>query len=266
MRLSAWERHASALLECWLVRSGRRRGRRRPAARRGEPVGRLAETLPLRLEDTPSYLNFPGEAGTSATARASSSATAATTRCDREVSYPFGHGLSYTTFEYADLRASVSGRAEDRRPGHRRHLPVTNTGHRRGKEVVQLYVGDPEASVARPRRELKGFAKVDLAPGETETVTFRLERPRPVLLVDRARRWALEPGEFDLAVGASSRDLRLRADRRRYRARRASRSTAMSTLRSGSPTRRARPALRAAVGTDETADPQASSATTNSSG
>jgi beta-glucosidase len=87
---------------------------------------------------------------------------------------------------------------------------VANTGRRRGKEVAQLYVGDPEASVARPPRELKAFAKVDLDAGETETLTFRLDARDLSYWSPTAADWVLEAGEFALAIGASSRDLRLR--------------------------------------------------------
>ena len=127
----------------------------------------------------------------------------------REVSYPFGHGLSYTTFEYADLRTSVSGGAETGDLAIDLSVAVTNSGQRRGKEVVQLYVGDPVATVARPVRELRGFQKLDLAPEETERVTFRLGARDLSFWSTTHGAWHLEPGTFDLAVGASSRDLRL---------------------------------------------------------
>jgi beta-glucosidase len=128
---------------------------------------------------------------------------------DREVSYPFGHGLSYTSFEYHDLHARVSGRVEDGDLAVEVGCRIANTGPRRGKEVVQLYVGDPEASVAKPPRELKAFAKVDLDAGVSETVTFRLDARDLSYWSTTAGAWVLEPGRFTLAVGASSRDLRL---------------------------------------------------------
>ena len=94
--------------------------------------------------------------------------------CRWQVSYPFGHGLSYTRFDYADLSVTVSGRPEDGDLAVEVTCRITNAGDRAGKEVVQLYVGDPEAAVARPVRELKAFAKVDLGPGESNVVMFRL--------------------------------------------------------------------------------------------
>jgi beta-glucosidase len=128
---------------------------------------------------------------------------------DREVSYAFGHGLSYTSFAYADLQVRVSGRVEDGDLAVEVTCRIANTGSRRGKEVVQLYVGDVEASVARPPRELKAFAKVELDAGQSQTLTFRLEARDFSYWSSTARDWVLEPGEFTLAIGASSRDLRL---------------------------------------------------------
>ena len=209
VRLSDWEHHARSVLECWL--SGQAAGGAIADLLLGaaNPCGRLAETLPLRLEDTPSYLNFPGEAGHVRYGEGVFVGYRGYDALDREVSYPFGHGLSYTSFQYADLHARVSGRAEDGDLVVEVSCRVVNTGSRPGKEVVQLYVGDPEASVARPPRELKGFAKVDLDVGQSETVAFRLEARDLSYWSTRAADWVLEAGEFTLAIGASSRDLRL---------------------------------------------------------
>jgi beta-glucosidase len=209
VRLSDWEQHAKAVLECWL--SGQAAGGAAADLLLGavNPSGRLAETLPLRLEDTPSYLNFPGEAGHVRYGEGIFVGYRGYDTLDRQVSYPFGHGLSYTSFGYADLTADVTGRHQDGDLAVRVACQVTNTGDRRGKEVVQLYVRDPEASVARPVRELKAFAKVDLEPGETTVVEFALTARDLSYWSTRLNDWALEAGEFELAVGASSRDLGL---------------------------------------------------------
>jgi beta-glucosidase len=205
VRLSDWEHHAAAVLECWL--SGQAAGGAIADVLLGavNPSGRLAETLPLRLEDTPSYLNFPGEAGHVRYGEGVFVGYRGYDALDRDVSHPFGHGLSYTSFGYDELRATVNGSSVEVT------CRMTNTGERRGKEVAQLYVGDPEASVARPPRELKGFAKVDLEPGEFETVAFRVDARDLSYWSPAVGDWVLEPGEFTLAVGASSRDLRLTA-------------------------------------------------------
>jgi beta-glucosidase len=208
VRLSDWERHAGAVLECWL--SGQAAGGAVADLLFGaaNPCGRLAETLPLRLQDAPSYLNFPGEAGHVRYGEGVFVGYRGYDALDREVSYPFGHGLSYTSFEYNDLRARVSGRVGDGDLAVEVTCRIANTGSRHGKEVVQLYVGDPEASVPRPPRELKAFAKVGLDAAVSATVTFRLDARDLSYWSTAAGDWVLEPGRFTLAVGASSRDLR----------------------------------------------------------
>jgi beta-glucosidase len=209
VRLSDWESHAGAVLECWL--SGQAAGGAAADLLLGtaNPSGRLAETLPVRLEDTPSFLNFPGEAGHVRYGEGVFVGYRGYDALDRDVSYPFGHGLSYTDFEYADLNATVTGSVEDDSLTVEVTCRLTNAGQRRGKEVAQLYVGDPVASVARPPRELKGFAKLELDPGQAETVRFQLDARDLSYWSTTTSGWVLEPGEFTLAVGASSRDLRL---------------------------------------------------------
>lgn len=115
--------------------------------------------------------------------------------------FPFGHGLSYTTFAYANLRTHAGGRVS---------VEITNVGDRAGAEIAQLYVGDLVCSEPRPPRELKGFAKLTLAPGETGTASFQLTRRDFSFFHPETRAWTLEPGEFEISVGASSRDLPLR--------------------------------------------------------
>jgi beta-glucosidase len=197
------------VLECWL--SGQAAGAAAADLLLGavNPSGRLAETLPLRLEDTPSYLNFPGEAGHVRYGEGIFVGYRGYDALDRQVSYPFGHGLSYTSFAYADLATNLSGRHQDGDLAVNVSCRVTNTGDRHGAEVVQLYVGDPEASVARPVRELKAFAKVDLDPDDTTVVDFTLTARDLSWWSTSRNHWVLEGGQFQLAVGASSRDLRL---------------------------------------------------------
>jgi beta-glucosidase len=209
VRLSDWDHHAKAVLECWL--SGQAAGGAAADLLVGtaNPSGRLAETLPLRLEDTPSYLNFPGDAGHVRYGEGIFVGYRGYDTLDRQVSYPFGHGLSYTSFDYADLTTTITGRPQDGDLVVKLACHITNTGQRRGKEVVQLYVGDPQASVARPPRELKAFAKADLDPGQTTVVEFALTARDLSWWSTRLHDWVLEGGEFELTVGASSRDLRL---------------------------------------------------------
>jgi beta-glucosidase len=172
------------------------------------PSGKLPFTMPRRLEDTPAFTNStaPGL---------------------REVLYgegifvgyrwydakgieplfPFGHGLSYTSFEYGDLRMPADVPAGGTVTVT---AAVRNTGPRAGAEVVQLYVADTASSLPRPPRELKGFVKVGLSPGQSRIVSFTLDA-RSLSFYDPARRdWIAEPGDFHVFLGSSSRDIRLR--------------------------------------------------------
>ncbi len=209
VQLSDWEQHARAVLECWL--SGQAAGGAAADLLLGaaSPSGRLAETVPARLEDSPSVLNFPGELGHVRYGEGIFVGYRGHDQLRQQVSYPFGHGLSYTSFGYAGLTAELSGAHADGTLAIALTCQVTNTGRRRGQEVVQVYVRDLEASVARPVRELKGFAKVDLGPGETATVSFALRARDLSFWSAAACGWVLEAGQFELAIGASSRDLRL---------------------------------------------------------
>jgi beta-glucosidase len=208
VRISGWEAHADAVLECWL--SGQAAAGAAAALLLGtaNPCGRLAETLPLRLEDNPSHLNFPGEDGHVRYGEGVFVGYRGYDALDRDVSCPFGHGLSYTRFDYSELQVGQSGRATEGTLAIEVTCIVTNIGERRGKEVAQLYVSSPATSVARPPRELKAFAKIDLGPGERETVHFRLDARDLSYWSTAASHWVVEPGEHVLAVGASSRDLR----------------------------------------------------------
>lgn len=210
--LATWIDPVAAVLEGWLL--GQAGGGAIADVLVGvtNPSGRLAETIPRRLADTPSYLSFPGE---DSRVRYGEGIFVGYRHYDavgRDVSFPFGHGLSYTTFEHRNLTVTVvegdpSVAAMDQARVEVT-IDVTNTGTVAGKEVVQLYVGDPEARVARPVRELKAFAKVDLAPGETKAVTFCLTGRDLAYWSTRTNDWELEGGTFAVAVGASSRDLR----------------------------------------------------------
>jgi beta-glucosidase len=208
---SRWESQANAILESWL--SGQATGGAVADLLTGavNPSGRLAETIPVRLEDTSSFLNFPGDSGHVRYGEGVFVGYRGHDALDQPVSYPFGHGLSYTSFGYRDLAVDVTGSHADGDLAVSVTCSVTNTGHRAGREVVQLYVVDFESSVARPPRELRGFTKLDLAPGETATATFRLVSRDLSYWSPVAGDWVLEAGGFGFEVGASSRDIRLSA-------------------------------------------------------
>jgi beta-glucosidase len=173
---------------------------------RVEPGGRLAETFPLRWDDHP-VAALP--AGTRQVEYRESVYVGYRyfDRAGVEVRYPFGHGLGYTTFAYSGLTLSADTVADGDDIEVTATVTVTNTGERAGVEVVQLYVHDAEANVFRPEQEIRAFAKVRLAPGEATTVDLVLDR-RAFAYWDPGRGWTVEPGRFEIRVGASSRDIR----------------------------------------------------------
>ena len=120
--------------------------------------------------------------------------------------FPFGHGLSYTTFEYG--KATIDRKKGTADDVFTVTIPVTNTGDREGSEIVQLYVSDLKSSLPRPVKELKGFSKVRLAPGQTENVCFEISRDALSYFDDKAHDWVVEPGKFEALVGASAGDIR----------------------------------------------------------
>jgi beta-glucosidase len=171
------------------------------------PSGKLAETFPVRLEDTPAFLNFPAEDGEVLYGERVFVGYRYYDARRIAPLFPFGHGLSYTQFSYSGLEVS-SERISDRE-SLTVTVTVTNSGDVAGKEVVQLYVKDEEASVRRPEKELRGFHKLELAPGESRQVRFVLTERDFSFYSTRHGRWIAESGDYKLLVGASSRDIRL---------------------------------------------------------
>jgi beta-glucosidase len=172
------------------------------------PSGKLAETFPLRLEDTPSFAYYPGGPKVVAYRESLYVGYRFYDTVGQDVLFPFGHGLSYTTFEYSDLDLSAKTLNSDESLTLR--LRVKNTGELAGKEVVQVYVHPETPTAFRPEAELKGFTKVALQPGEAKTVTLDLP-PRAFALFNTAHKdWQIEAGAYEIRVGASSRDIRLR--------------------------------------------------------
>lgn len=173
------------------------------------PSGRLAETFPRRLEDTPAYLNYPGENGSVRYGEGMFIGYRYYDAKALDVLYPFGYGLSYTTYDYGNLRLSAESITD--KEGLTVSVDVTNTGHVAGKEVVQVYVRDVDARLSRPDKELKGFAKVALEPAETKRVTIDLDT-RAFAYYDPAYgQWVTESGTFEILVGRSTADICLEA-------------------------------------------------------
>jgi beta-glucosidase len=170
------------------------------------PSGKLAETFPMRLEDTPAYINWPGETGAVHYGEGLFIGYRYYDTKNVPVQFPFGHGLSYTTFEYSHPKVSASTFKDV--DGVTVTVDVTNTGKLAGAEIVQVYVHDRESSLVRPEKELKGFAKVFLEPGETKTVSVKLDFRSFAFYHVEYKQWITETGEFDILIAASSADIR----------------------------------------------------------
>jgi beta-glucosidase len=199
-----WLDRVNAVLQAWFA--GQEAGHAVAAVLFGDvnPSGKLPQTYPRRLEDTPAFITFPGENGKVLYAEGLFVGYRYYDKKDIAPLFPFGYGLSYTTFEYRNLQLAAAGGEIAV------SLSVANTGPRTGQEIVQVYVRDVQSRLIRPEKELKAFAKIALAPGETRTVTFTLDRDA-LEYYDPARPgWILEPGAFEVLAGSSSRDIRLR--------------------------------------------------------
>ncbi|MCD7746238.1 MAG: glycoside hydrolase family 3 C-terminal domain-containing protein [Lachnospiraceae bacterium] len=172
------------------------------------PSGKLAETFPLRLEDNPSYLAF----GDAAEVNYSEGIYVGYRYYDAKnmaVAFPFGHGLSYTTFAYSNLKLSQPSMTEKETVTV--SVDVTNTGSCFGKEVVQLYISDQTGAARRPLAELKGYEKVALQPGETKTVTMTVDYRSLAWYSTSLHDWYASSGDYEVLIGASSRDIRAKA-------------------------------------------------------
>ena len=200
---------AGALVEAWL--GGQAAGGAIADVLSGavNPSGRLAETIPHRLADNSSYLNFPGDSQVVRYGEGLFVGYRGYDATGTDVAFPFGFGLSYTDFELSELVVAVSGSAADGTLGAQVGVTVTNTGPVAGAEVVQVYVRDVAASAARPVRELKGFTKISLAPGEARSVSVTLDQRAFSFWSELLGRWVVEAGEFAIEVGRNSRDLPL---------------------------------------------------------
>ena len=169
------------------------------------PSGKLPETFPYHLEDNPSYLYYQGEGDRVEYREGVFVGYRYYDKKKMAVRFPFGHGLSYTTFAYSEPKLSAGRIRDDETVTIR--VDVTNTGSRAGKEAVQLYVSAPDSRVIRPVRELRGFDKVELAPGETKMVSFVLDKRAFAYWNTDIHDWYVESGKYLLQIGGSSRDI-----------------------------------------------------------
>jgi beta-glucosidase len=202
-----WAIEVPAILETWLGGQAGAGGTLDVLSGKVNPSGKLAETFPVKLEDTPAFFNFPGEQGEVFYGERFLVGYRHYDKRKIEPLFPFGFGLSYTTFEYQDLKVSLTEFSD--REELSVSLTVKNSGAVKGKEIVQLYITDKESTLQRPERELKKFAKVALDPGEEKQLVFTLNARDFSYYDGRRGMWIAESGEFKIAVGASSRDIRL---------------------------------------------------------
>lgn len=169
------------------------------------PSGHLPETFPVKLSDNPSYLFYGGEGNEADYREGVFVGYRYYDKKEMDVLFPFGHGLSYTTFAYSNLRLSAEEITD--RDTLTATVTVKNTGSRAGKTVVQLYVSDQQSTVLRPIRELKGFEKVALAPGESKDISFTLDKRAFAYWNQELHDWHVETGAFTIEIGQSSRDI-----------------------------------------------------------
>ncbi|HTP09457.1 MAG TPA: glycoside hydrolase family 3 C-terminal domain-containing protein [Anaerolineae bacterium] len=204
--MSNWIDDVAAVLEGWMM--GQAGGVAIADVLFGKvnPCGKLAETFPLKLADTPAYINWPGDAGIVRYGEGLFIGYRYYDAKHMPVLFPFGYGLSYTTFAYSNAR--VPAKSFKDVDGLTVTVDVTNTGKVAGKEIVQVYVHDQKSTLVRPEKELKGFAKVELQPGETKTVSIKLDFRAFAYYHPEYEQWITEDGEFDILIGASAADIR----------------------------------------------------------
>lgn len=200
-----WIGHAKAVLEGYL--GGQAFGGAVADLLFGEvsPSGKLAETFPMQLSDNPSFLNFPGEQDRVEYREGIFVGYRYYDTKQIKPLFPFGYGLSYTTFAYSDLKIDREQYSDQDQV--KVSVKITNTGQVAGKEIVQLYVKDSESTVIRPEKELKGFAKVHLQAGESQTIDFTLDKRAFAYYNVELADWHVESGTFEVLIGSSSRDI-----------------------------------------------------------
>ncbi|PLX01704.1 MAG: glycosyl hydrolase [Marinilabiliales bacterium] len=201
-----WAENTNTVVESWLGGQAGAGGVVDVLFGKVNPSGKLAETFPKKLEDTPSFFNFPAEEGNVLYGERMFVGYRYYDEKKIEPLFPFGHGLSYTTFDYKNIAVS------DKKITDTTELSVSvvikNTGSKKGKEVIQLYLTDKESRLQRPKKELKRFSKVELNPGEEKEITFKLDANDFSYFDSKRNMWIAESGQFDILLGSSSRDIR----------------------------------------------------------
>ena len=168
------------------------------------PSGKLPETFPVKVSDNPAYGNFPGENNVVNYVEGIYVGYRHYDTRNIESLFPFGHGLSYTTFEYSNLILNKKGKLLTA------SFDIKNTGKLAGAEVAQLYIRDLVSSEDRPVKELKNFEKIYLQPSETKTISFPITIEDLSFFAAKQNKWVVESGQFEVQIGSSSRDIRLK--------------------------------------------------------
>lgn len=204
-----WVNRVPAIIQAWYL--GSEAGNALASVLLGEvnPSGKLPFTFPVCLEDSPAHAlgEYPGDESV----KYNEGLFVGYRWTDKEKIkplFPFGYGLSYTTFKYGKAILDKKEMHEDETI--QITIPVTNTGTRAGAEIVQLYIGDKESSLPRPLKELKGFSKVSLEPGETKVVSFSISKDALSFFDDTRHEWIAEPGKFEVFIAASATDIKSR--------------------------------------------------------
>jgi beta-glucosidase len=200
-----WVKDVKGIVEAYL--GGQAVGRACVNVLFGEanPSGKLPESFPIKLQDNPSYLYYGGEADKVEYREGVFVGYRYYDKKEIEVLFPFGHGLSYTNFEYSNL--SLNSKKIKDNESITVKVDVTNTGSIEGKEIVQLYIGKKDSKVIRPLKELKGFEKMSLKPGETKTAVFTLNKRDFSYYNTEVQDWYAETGDYEIFIGKSSRDI-----------------------------------------------------------
>ena len=204
--MSAWIDDVAAVLEAWMMGQAGGAAIADVLFGRVNPSGKLAETFPLKVADIPAHINWPGGNGEVRYGEGIFIGYRYYDEKEMPVLFPFGYGLSYTSFAYSHARLSAAAFKDI--DGLTVSVDVTNTGKVAGKETIQVYVHDQKSGLVRPHKELKGFAKVELQPGETKTVSIPLDFRAFAYYHPAYRQWITEDGDFDILIGASAADIR----------------------------------------------------------
>lgn len=208
LMMDKWIDKVQAILEAWYL--GEDGGNAIANILFGDvnPSGKLPVTFPKKFEDSPAFNNYPGANGNVKYAEGIFVGYRYFDKYDVEPQFPFGYGLSYTEFVYTNLQI-VPKMGSENTPVYV-SLEVKNIGKYEGKEIVQLYVHQIESSLERPNKELKAFKKINLKSNEKQKVEFTLNKDNLAFYNPEKKQWVVEPGKFEILLGSSSRDIRLK--------------------------------------------------------